>query len=251
MSPDDSRFLFDVADEGLHRTIGVGIAWMHCRRSPTKTINEDSTGLIPVNQSSAVFVVADGVGGHSAGEQASRMVVEYLRDAVADAVANDQLLRTAILNGLERANQAVLDLKLGSASTAAVVEVSGPVVRTYHVGDSGIVICGSRGKMKLQTIAHAPVSYAVEAGILNEKEAMRHQDRHLVSNVVGSSEMRIEIGPTTTLAPQDTLMLASDGLFDNLYPDEIVELIRKRSLPEAAARLGTVVGDRMAGIKSG
>lgn len=252
LSPDEAVLLYDVADQGELQGVGTGAAWVHSVRSPTKTeTNEDSAGLIPVNDQSAVLVVADGVGGHSAGEQASRLVVEFLREEIAQAVATDQMLRTAILNGLERANQAVLDLKLGAASTAAVVELTGLIARTYHVGDSGILICGGRGKLKLQTVAHAPVSYAVEAGILNEEEAMEHQDRHLVSNVVGSAEMRIEIGPTVTMAPRDTLILASDGLFDNLYPDEVVELIRRGPLPKVAQKLNAATRERMAGAATG
>ncbi len=56
---------------------------------------------------------------------------------------------------------------------------------------------------------------------------MHHEERHLVSNVVGTDDMRIELGPPLKLARYDTVLLASDGLLDNLYTDEIVELIRK------------------------
>ncbi len=250
-SPQDAVCLFESEDEGHHHSVGSGFAWIQSRRSPVKNVNEDSAAIIPINAQSAVFVVADGVGGHSAGEQASRMVVQFLCETITAAIAGEQLIRTAILNGLELANQAVLDLRLGAASTAAVVEVCGSVARTYHVGDSGIVICGGRGKLKLQTIAHAPVSYAVEAGILNEEEAMDHKDRHLVSNVVGSAEMRIEIGPTVNMAPRDTLLLASDGLFDNLYPDEVVEIIRRTPLTSVAKKICQATKARMDGEEQG
>ena len=132
-------------------------------------------------------------------------------------------LRAAILNGIEAANQAVRDLGTGAATTLALVEIQDRTIRTYHVGDSEILVTGQRGKVKLQTIPHSPIGYAVEAGLMEEEEAIHHEARHVISNVIGSDQMRIEMGPPTELAPRDTLLLASDGLFDNLFPDEIVE----------------------------
>ena len=61
--------------------------------------------------------------------------------------------------------------------------------------------------------------------MLNEKEAMHHEDRHIVNNVVGEAEMRIEIGSPIPLAPRDTIVLASDGLIDNLHADEIAAFL--------------------------
>jgi serine/threonine protein phosphatase PrpC len=147
------------------------------------------------------------------------------------------MLRTAVLNGLEGANHAVQALGVGAATTIAAVELQEATVRPYHVGDSMILVAGQRGKIKLQTTSHSPVGLAVEAGFLDETEAMHHEDRHVVSNVVGSSEMKIEIGPVVKLAPRDTVLLASDGLLDNLHVNEIVERVRKGRLEMAARRL--------------
>ena len=72
---------------------------------------------------------------------------------------------------------------------------------------------------------------------------MHHEERHIVSNVLGSPDMRIEMGSRRELAARDTVVLASDGLLDNLHTDEVVELARRgdpvdaaRSLVEAARR---------------
>jgi serine/threonine protein phosphatase PrpC len=151
--------------------------------------------------------------------------------------AESGLLREGILNGFELANRAVSALPGGAATTLAVAEIEGRQVRSYHVGDSMILVVGQRGKTKLQTVSHSPVGYAVEAGVLGQDEAMHHEERHLVSNMVGTAEMRIEIGPILELRPRDTLLLASDGLFDNLRMDEIVGLIRKGPLDRVARAL--------------
>jgi serine/threonine protein phosphatase PrpC len=189
--------------------------------------------------------VADGFGGQPAGDQASRLALAALADAVAEAVSSGAEMREGILNGFEQANQAVCGLGLGAATTLAVAEIEGRWVRTYHVGDSAILIVGQRGKIKLQTVSHSPVGLAIEAGWLEETEAMHHEDRHLVSNMVGSTDMRIEIGSVLQLRPRDTLLLASDGLFDNLHLQEIVQIIRKGPLDAAVRMLADECEGRM------
>ena len=81
--------------------------------------------------------------------------------------------------------------------------------------------------------------------MLTEKAALHHEDRHLVSNVIGADDSHIDMGLPRRLDKQDTLLIGSDGLFDNLRLDEIVQLIRKGPLAEAAATLGALVEQRM------
>ena len=118
-------------------------------------------------------------------------------------------------------------------------------MRPFHVGDSHLLVVGNRGKVRFHTIPHSPVGYAVEAGVLDEKGAMFHEDRHLVSNILGAEDMRIEVGPVLPLAPRDTLLLASDGVTDNLFLREIIERVRKGPLDDAGARLAAACRKRM------
>ena len=154
-------------------------------------------------------------------------------------------MREAILDGIEKANQQILKQTGGAATTLAAVEVQNNQVRPFHVGDSMIMVCGQRGKIKLQSIAHSPVGYAVESGLLDEDEAIHHEERHLISNVVGAEDMSIEIGSQRKLDKHDTVIVASDGLFDNLYLSEITELIRKGDLEYAATQLIELAHQRM------
>jgi serine/threonine protein phosphatase PrpC len=96
-------------------------------------------------------------------------------------------------------------------------------------------------------VAHSPVGYAVESGLLGAGEAIHHDARHVVSNVVGADDMRIEIGPVITLHPLDTVVIVSDGVFDNLHVEEIVELARRGPLAAAAAAIGEGSRARMLG----
>lgn len=235
----------DMAEAELYR-MAVGMVAVYSSRSAEKqTPNEDAAAIFPVDAQSAVLVIADGVGGVPAGELASNMAVRSVQVALRDVQRNGTQMRTAILNGIEHANQTIQGLGVGAATTLAVVEIQGDSIRPYHVGDSAILVVGQRGKIKLQSVSHSPMGFAVESGLIDEAEAMDHEDRHLVSNVIGTPEMRIEVGPTVQLAPKDTLLLASDGLIDNLHTDELVERVRKGSLEAAAQRLAHDARQRM------
>ncbi|KPK48602.1 MAG: hypothetical protein AMS22_15045 [Thiotrichales bacterium SG8_50] len=209
----------------------------YSHRAPDKdTDNEDSIAILQPAPDILVLVVADGLGGERAGSEASRIAVESMHESIRNVDQADGL-REGILSGFEHANNAVRALGIGAATTLAVVEIRGRQMRAYHVGDSAILVCGQRGKDKFQSLAHSPTAYAVEAGLLDESDAMQHEHRHLVSNVVGSEEMHIDMGPLLELADRDTVLLASDGLTDNLYYEEIVEVVRHGKLELAASQL--------------
>ena len=176
---------------------------------------------------------------------ASKITLRCLRTAVRQASEHGTPIRGAILDALENANRQVMDLGIGAATTFAALEVAGATLRPYHVGDSGILVVGQRRKVKLQTISHSPVGYAVESGLLDEHAAMHHDDRHVVSNMVGAADMRIEVGSPIRLAPRDTALIATDGLFDNLNPTEVVDIVRAGPLEQAANDLALRSAERM------
>ncbi|MCA9223097.1 MAG: protein phosphatase 2C domain-containing protein [Planctomycetales bacterium] len=227
--------------------LGGGRSAVFSCRSPEKSPpNQDAAAVIPCGERSAVLIVADGMGGGLSGEKAARQAILSVQAAVLASLERGGGLRAGILDGLEAANREVLRIGGGGAATTfAAVEIDDGVARPYHVGDSMILIIGGRGKLKLQTVSHSPVGYAVEAGVLDETDAMHHAQRHLVSNVVGSPEMRIEIGPSVELAARDTVLIASDGLFDNLHIPEIVELARKGRIGGCAQQLAEQASRRM------
>ncbi len=228
------------------RSVAGGTAAFFSARAPNKdSPNEDGAVIIPCGPTRGVLAVADGMGGQLAGEEACRLALSELADAVQSSVAANGSLRAGILDGIERAHEAIRDLGVGAAVTLAAVEVEDGCIRPYHVGDSMVLAVGQKGKVKLQTVSHSPVGYAVESGLLSETDALHHEDRHLVSNAVGSDGMRIEVGPVLRLRLRDTVVLASDGLFDNLHTDEIVEQVRKGPLLRALRSLVGACDERM------
>lgn len=232
------RFLKRESDDIVMHSLLDGQVGVYSNRSPAKaTPNEDAAAFIQLGPDAAVLIVADGVGGIRGGEFASRIAIETILEQFSRPESRDHRLRTIILDGIDAANARILERGSGAATTLCVAEIQGGEVRTYHVGDSMTLIVGQRGKIKHQTVCHSPVGFAVESGILAEDEAMFHEHRHLVSNVVGSTDMRIEMGPAVKLAARDTVLLASDGLFDNLATEEVVEAIRKGQLEKSLRRM--------------
>ena len=229
---------------------GHAIAYT-CSDPYKETDNEDTVAVLPYGPAAAVFVVADGAGGLPAGKRASLTAVNTLAESLQVAMDKTTLLRTAILNGIEAANSAVLELANGSATTMTVVTLEGRLARSYQVGDSEAIVVGQRGLVKLQTTAHSPTGFAVEAGFLDQREALHHAERHLVSNFIGTTDMRIDVGAAVELDQNDTVLLASDGLMDNVHVDEIIEFVRKGPLSEAVLSVVAQAEQRMKNARDG
>ena len=226
-----------------------------CLRSPLKKGEEpceDALMLFDAGPLGVFVALADGAGGHQSGRAASGLVLDTVGEAlIARAAQAESGFTAPAFEALETANQRVRELGVGAATTFAAASIRDLQVRTLHVGDSEVVLMGQRGAIRLQTVSHSPVGYAREAGLLDEEEALLHEDRHIVSNMVGADDMRVEIAGATPIAPRDTLLLASDGLFDNLYLGEIVEICRKGPLERAADQLEQRARDRMSGAEPG
>lgn len=244
----DRIILLDGATEPdeITTSIGGGSLVAYTCRAPDKTTdNEDCVAAIPYGPNSVVLVVADGAGGLPGARRASRIAVSSLEESLNVAMSETMLLRTAILNGIEAANNAVLALGNGSATTLTVVTVEGYVARSYQIGDSEAMVVGQRGRIRARTMAHSPTGFAVEAGMLDKRAALHHEERHLVSNFIGATDMRIDMDAGIELNPKDTILLASDGLTDNVHLHEITEFIRKGPMAEAVRSMTGLAKRRM------
>lgn len=246
MTPEDAIVYLEADHEAplVHGFCG-GTAAVFTRTARGKEApNQDAAALVPYDEGRGVLLVADGVGGVR-GSQASATTVYEICAALEHGIQSQDRLRNAILDGIESADREVRTLAIGAATTLAAVEVDGSWIRPYHVGDSQILLLSQRGRQKLLTIPHSPMGYAEQAGLIGEREAIGHEDRHFVSNVVGMEDMTIDIGTRIELSPRDTLLLASDGLFDNLTKNEIIELLRTEDLLESTSALVELCLKRM------
>lgn len=219
---------------------------VYSRTSPNKeTANEDAAAIVELNPDHGVLIVADGMGGANAGDRAAKCVVETMVNYLVSADFDGETSRSQILDAIESANQKVLSWGLGAGSTVVVVEYLHGTLRSFHVGDAMALSCSNRGRIKLSTVAHAPVAMAFESGMIDEFEAIIHEDRHIINNCVGSHEMKIELGPILEMSSKDTLVLGSDGLFDNLTLDEVIDVLRAGHLDTQFDQLIQSVRTRM------
>ena len=224
---------------------GAVAAWTAPRAGREKS--EDALLALPLDERSAVLAVADGMGGLPGGGAAAACAIATLAEVVEREHAAGGSLQAAILDGIARANEAVLALANGSATTLVVAEISGNRARAYNIGDSEVMVIGQRGRLKLRTLSHSPVGFALQAGLVDAEEALHHEDRHLVSNFIGSRDMRIEVGSAVQLGARDTVLVCSDGLVDNLRLQEIVAALRAGPLDGGVWRLAERALARMEG----
>lgn len=235
-------FTNDIDDADLQLPFGRVSLRLRC--GPHRSSGcEDAIAAIPIGDDGVVLAVADGVGGSPGGREAAAIVLEALRDGI--GASGDGELQQTIFASIEAANKQLIEQRRGSGTTVVIAEILGGMVRSYHVGDSEVAIVGQRGKIKHRIVPHSPTGFAVESGLLTEDEAMHHDYRHILLNVVGAPNMRIEVAAPVELARYDTVLLASDGLLDNLYMSEIFEEVRCGALPATADKLVTRAIERM------
>jgi PPM family protein phosphatase len=211
------------------------------------SLNEDCAAAVTCASGHELLIVTDGVGSSRQGHLAAQIAMECLVQAAHGVRRNTTRIGTTILDAIEEADDRIRALGTGAATTVAIAEICAGQLRTWHVGDSTVLVCGQRGKVRLMTVGHSPTELAVDAGWLEPAEALVHHERHLVTNALGLGRLRIETGPPVRLYPCDTVLVASDGLFDNLLPVEVIDIIRRSPVEASFGRLLDETRARMTG----
>ena len=185
--------------------------------------------------------VADGVGGSPGGAAAASVAI----DTLASTVAPDRPIAASVLSAFETADRVARSARGIGMTTLLVAEIADRRLQLYNAGDSEAIVVGGRGRVKLRTVVHSPVGYQVAAGVLGRAEALHHEARHVISNVVGSPGLRVEVGPRLSLKPRDTVALATDGLFDNVTERDLSTHLKSADLAAGAADLFALARRRM------
>jgi protein phosphatase len=192
--------------------------------------NEDA---LLVDDAMGLVAVADGMGGHRAGEVASATALEALRAAV----NSGRPLREAI----EDANRAVYDKSLtdeslqgmGTTLTAGTLAAGGTLL-IGHVGDSRAYLLRD-GELRRVTTDHSVVEELVREGRLTVDEAAVHPQRSIITRALGvDASVDVDVYPVE-LVPGDRLLLCSDGLTGMVQPEEIAATLRRDDDPTRVA----------------
>ena len=202
-----------------------------------REINEDS---LLVRTERGLWAVADGMGGHDAGEVASAMVVEALRN-VPIVYHIEELVENCIA-ALHKANRELIALAHSDArprtigSTIVALALAGNEYRCFWAGDSRAYRIRG-GRIEQLTRDHSLVQDLVEAGMLEPVEAEHHPDANVITRAVGVTEgLKIDT-VTGDARTGDMFLLASDGLTRVVEDDEILEELAANPLESAADRL--------------
>lgn len=169
-----------------------------------------------------LFIVADGLGGHSAGEVASEMTVSYVANGKPQNV-DDLVQRIAEAN-----NNVFLEAKkLGNdmATTISAMLVTGGKSYVAHVGDSRIYLIRA-DKIYAITDDHTPVMESLRAGLITEEQARTHPLKHMLSRTIGTHQ-EVEIDTISVdLEVKDIFVLCTDGLSNLLEEDDIYDVVK-------------------------
>ena len=191
-----------------------------------------------------LFAVADGMGGHNAGEVASAMAIEYLRGValggVASAEAFAQVVRD-LNNAIFSAATATTDQRgMGTTLTAAALldstsETDQPSqIVIANVGDSRTYLLRS-GELRQLSVDHSYVQELVTEGLLTIDEARTHPRRNIVTRALGiDAQVSVDTW-TIPMFDGDRFMLCSDGLVDEVPLNEITEMMREHTTPQQVA----------------
>lgn len=201
------------------------------RRGNEDAVAPDADGA---EDGPVIIAVADGMGGHVAGEVASRIAIT----AAMEGEAGELDARTRIENANRAVAKAMTDepdlAGMGTTLTLGVFTADG-ALEVGHVGDSRAYLLRN-GELTQITKDHTFVARLVADGHITEEEARTHPRRHLVMQSIGMQQVRVDV-ETRQLEPGDRVLLCTDGLTSMIDDATVAELLAGGSPSEAAWKL--------------
>ena len=199
--------------------------------------NEDNFAVHPTS-AGGLYIVADGMGGHAAGEVASEMAVEIVQRELAHVRDLDgEDVVQLVANSLKHANRAIHERTLtevdkqGMGTTASVLVLAGSRYLIGQVGDSRVYLLRN-GRFDQLTKDHSYVQEQVDAGFLTPEQARYHPYSNVITRCVGASS---DVEPDSYIGEAkvgDTYLVASDGLTGMVDDRRLQQLLMARAEPK-------------------
>lgn len=206
-----------------------------------RELNEDYiyTSDKMIGSLSNLFIVADGMGGHNAGDYASKHTVEKVVETV-EELKKEQDIEEIIQEAIYRANAYIYekskeDMSLsGMGTTLVIATIKDKEVTVANIGDSRMYVVNQN--ITQITKDHSLVEEMVTMGGLDKEAARNHPDKNIITRAIGVKELVLADFFEVTLKKEDKLLLCTDGLTNMLRDDEIHHIIQSNEDVEAAAR---------------
>jgi len=189
------------------------------------------------------FAVADGMGGHVAGEVASETALQPIRELDTITFRNDKAARQALVDAIATANRTVVEKAgsdpafrgMGTTLTAAVVRDG--KLHVAHVGDSRAYLLRRNGELTQLTTDHTLVEQLIREGRLSREEAATHPQRSVITRAIGiEDDVQVDALPSLSLQPGDQVLLCSDGLTGPVSDAEITRVLMTVADGDAACQ---------------
>jgi protein phosphatase len=194
-------------------------------------------------------VIADGMGGHEGGLEASRLAVETVREVYDQGFRDDP--QTALVESFAAAHARILDYAAqhpvfqGMGTTCTAVVLRGRQLYFAHVGDSRLYLV-QNARISRLTRDHSYVGRLVESGIVRAEDAEKHPQRHILTGALGAGrEIAVDgAEPGLILQQGDQLVLCTDGLWGVVTEEELETAASKNAPAECCAALVKLARER-------
>jgi serine/threonine protein phosphatase PrpC len=219
-----------------------------------REINEDSGRFVQPSDPAqfdargALLIVADGMGGHSAGEVASRMAVEVISRLYYETKGTPL---AALKHAVEEANRRINDeaaadeSKHGMGTTCTALALCGGEALAAHVGDSRLYMMRG-GQFYQLTEDHSAVTEMVKLGLITKEQARTHEDKNVILRALGTSpEVEVSTLEPFRVQAGDRYLLCSDGLYDLVRDEEMAGILAEtEDIHAAGERLIALAKER-------
>lgn len=205
-----------------------------------RNMNQDYvyTSENPVGNLPNLFVVADGMGGHNAGDFASKYTVKQLVKLIESSEETNpikimrQSIELANMQLLQKANENSELMGMGTTLVAATI------VKEYiyiaNIGDSRLYIINSG--IRQITKDHSLVEEMIRLGEIEREDAKNHPDKNIITRAIGAAEEISVDFFEMKLEKEDTVLMCSDGLTNMIDDNEICQIIKNQKTPEQKAK---------------
>ena len=183
-----------------------------------------------------LFIVADGMGGHKAGDYASRYTIERVVASVSRNTGEEPI--AIMKEAINKANELLVaesredESKSGMGTTLVIGTIIGNKLFVANIGDSRLYVVGQN--MRQITRDHSLVDEMVRLGEINADEARVHPDKNIITRAVGTSDHVEADFFEVEITADDTILLCTDGLTNMVRDDEILDIIKKYDNAQAA-----------------
>ena len=224
-----------------------GYHWTSCARTDVGKVRKVNEDAVLDHGDAGIWVVADGMGGHAAGDVASNSIVDRMSQIYATEDANE--LVDAAENSWLEVNEDLIQQaaertdRQTMGSTVAVMLAFHKKCFLLWAGDSRIYRVRNN-QLKRITYDHSKVQDLVDDGLLTEEEAERHPEANVITRAIGASRNLFIDLDMYDVKPGDRYMLCSDGLYKEVMEEEMVDLITRGSPEDACNALVELTLDR-------